>query len=112
MQLHLSKAIPVSRRHDGCVVGWICTIHATFDGGSGFDDLKFQVPAGEHRPLNQWTTAQMHDFLVRECPLSESFRRFVGFMNYRRDYTIGSECALLQLGDDAHVQLPSIELHQ
>ncbi len=112
MDLSLIKAVPVVRRHDRCVVGWICTIHATFDGGTGFDDLKFQVPPREHRPLSEWTTTQLREFLERECPTHHSFLRFVGHMNFRRDFSVESECALSQLGDESHVKLTCAQLSQ
>lgn len=112
MDLSLSKALPIVRRHDSCIVGWICTIHATFDGGTGFDDLKFQVPFHEHRPLSEWTTDQLKCFLERECPTHKAFLRFVGHMNFRRGYTVESDCVLLQLGKESHVKLTCTQLHQ
>jgi hypothetical protein len=112
MQFHVSKAVPVIERRRWVVVGWICTVHAVFEGGSGFDDLKFMLPADQHRPLSDWTAASLRVLLDQHCPTHPGFRTFVERMAFRRDYAIQDDFSLTQLGAPTHVYLTCTELSQ
>lgn len=112
MTFYLSKALPILTRQSQMVVGWLCTIHAEFDGGSGFDELKFPVPPSEHRPLQEWTSARLREFLEAHYLQHDGFRRFVQLMAFRRDYVIQQDFSLTQLGEESHVYLTRPELSQ
>ena len=112
MTFYLSKALPILTRQSHIVVGWLCTIHADFEGGSGFDELQFPVPASEHRPLKDWTTVLLREFLNVHCHHHDGFHRFITCMAFRRDYVIQQDFSLTQLGEESHVYLTCPELPQ